>query len=133
MSIHRDHDRLPDDVLDVVQQLRDNRPEASALELDRIKQRARAQALRPSTRTKGHLLRSRLTVALLSLGLMVGGTGGVLAAKGDNDKSDGAAKSQYKPGYGPCKNGGTNGSGTHTGPPGRPGSNCQTDPPPPGK
>lgn len=127
MSIHRDSDRLPDDVLDVVQQLRDNRPEASALELDRIKQRARAQALRPSSRTKGHLLRSRLTVALLSLGLMVGGTGGVIAAKGGNGKGNGAAKSQYKPGVGPCKKGGTTPSGTKTGAPGND-QNCATKP-----
>jgi hypothetical protein len=127
MSINRDHDRLPDDVLDVVQQLRANRPEASALELDQIKQRARAKALRPSTRTKGHLLRSRLTVALLSLGLMVGGTGGVIAAKGGNGKGNGAAKSQYKPGVGPCKQGGTTPSGTHTGAPGN-GQDCGNKP-----
>jgi hypothetical protein len=129
MSINRDNDRLPDDVLDVVTQLRENRPEASALELDRIKQRARAQALRPSNRTKGHLLRSRLTVALLSLGLMVGGTSGVIAAKGGNGKSNGAAKSQYKPGYGPCKKGGTTPAGQHTGPPGNAqGGTCATKP-----
>src|SRR5688500_18645635 len=115
MSMNRDHDHLPDDVLDVVQQLKAHRPEASALELDRMKQRAQAKALRPS-RTKGHLLRSRLTIALLSLGLMVGGTGGVIAAKGGNG-NNGAAKSQYKPGIGPCKQGGTTPSGTHTGAP----------------
>lgn len=130
MSNHRDHDHLPDDVHDVVRQLRDHRPEASALELDQIKQRARAQALRPSSRTKGHLLRSRLTVALLSLGLMVGGTGGVIAAKGGNGKGNGAAKSQYKPGYGPCKKGGTTPSGQHTGPPSEnaQGGTCATKP-----
>lgn len=127
MSMNRDHDHLPDDVLDVVQQLRENRPEASALELDRIKQRARAQALRPSNRTKGHLLRSRLTVALLSLGLMAGTTGGVIAAKGGNGKGGGAAKSQYKPGVGPCKNGGNTPSGQHTGAPGND-QNCANKP-----
>ena len=126
MSMNRDHDHLPDDVNDVVQQLRDHRPEASALELDRMKQRARAKSLR-SSRTKGHLLRSRLTAALLALGLMVAGTGGVIAANGGNGNGNsGAAKSEYKPGYGPCKNGGVNPSGTHTGPPGKPGESCAT-------
>ena len=36
-------------------------------------------------------MRSRLTVALLSLGLMAGTTGGVIAAKGGNGNGNGAA------------------------------------------
>ena len=127
MSIHRDEDHLPDDVLDVVSQLRDHRTEATALELDRMKQRARAQALRPGTRTKGHLLRTRLTIALLSLGLMAGGTGGVIAASGGGGGGGGAASSQYKPGIGPCKSDGVTPSGQHTGAPGN-GQNCETKP-----
>jgi hypothetical protein len=126
MSIHWDEDRLPDDITDVARLLRDQRSEASALELDRMKQRARSQALR-SSRTKGNLLKSRLTVALLSLGLMAGGTGGVIAAAGGvpGPPDNGAASSQYKPGVGPCKNGGVTPSGTHTGAPGN-GNSCAT-------
>ena len=91
-----------------------------------MKQRARAQALRTS-RTKGITLKSRLTVALLALGLMTAGTGGVLAGNsGSNGNGNGAANSQYKPGYGPCKTNGVNPSGTHTGPPGKPGESCAT-------
>ena len=79
-------------------------------------------------------MKSRALVAMVTLGLMAGGTGGVIAASGGTGSaSSDAAKAQYKPGYGPCKNGGVDGSGaTHTGPPGHPGSNCTTDPPPPG-
>jgi len=82
-------------------------------------------------------MRSKLIVTLATLGLMAGGTGGVIAAGNGNGKGKGPetppGKSQYKPGFGPCKSGGANGSGQHAGPPGQPGSNCQTDPPPPGK
>ena len=126
MSIHRNEDRLPDDVTDVARLLSDHRSEASALELDRMKQRARAQALRTS-RTKGSTLKSRITVALLSLGLMAAGTGGVIAASGGVPGKPDAASSQYKPGYGPCKNDGVNPSGTHTGAPGN-GQNCSNKP-----
>ena len=53
-------------------------------------------------------------VSLCSLGLMAGGTGGVIAAKGGNPGKGSASKGQYKPGKG-CgdKN------HTHTGPPGK--------------
>jgi hypothetical protein len=125
MSIHWDEDRLPDDITDVARLLRDQRSEASALELDRMKQRARSQALRTS-RTKGNFVKSRLTVALLALGLMTAGTGGVIAATGGTPGSNnGAARSQYKPGVGPCKTDGVNPSGTHTGAPGN-GQSCAT-------
>jgi hypothetical protein len=60
---------------------------------------------------------------------MAAGTGGVIAGNGNgNANGKSAAKSEYKPGYGPCKNGGTNPSGTHTGPPGQDGKNCETKP-----
>src|SRR3954453_19646836 len=117
-----DDNHLPDDLADVARRLRTERPEASALELDQIKQRAMARA--GSSRQKGFLVKSRLTVALLTLGLMAGGTGGVLAAAGGNGNGNGnnAAGSQYKPGRG-CgdKN------HIHTGPPGNPNKNPATD------
>jgi len=99
------------DLHDVVRRLHEHRPEATGLELDRIKLRATARAA--ASRPKGSVLRSRLIVAMCTLGLMAGGTSGVIAAKGGNGKGN-ASKSQYRPGKG-CgdKN------HTHTGPPGQ--------------
>ena len=96
---------------DIERLLREHKPEATGLELDRIKTRAMARA--KTSPSKEGLMRSRLVVALLTLGLMAGGTSGVIAAKGGNGKGN-ASKSQYRPGKG-CgdKN------HTHTGPPGQ--------------
>lgn len=110
---HWNENPLPDELQDIARRLRAERPEATALDLDRIKQRARARAF--SSRTRGSTLRSRIVVALLTLGLMAGGTGGVIAAGGGNDGGS-ASNSQYKPGCGPKKTDGVNPSGTHTGP-----------------
>ena len=91
MSYHDEH--LPEDLTDVVRRLRDHRPEVSPLELDRIKLRAKAAAT--SSRPKGSAMKSRLIVALCTVGLMAGGTGGVIAHH--KDKHDkGAAGTQYK-------------------------------------
>ena len=131
-----DDTNLPEDLRDVVRRLREERVAPSAWELDELKLRAMARARARSSRTKGRLtMKSRALVALLTVSLMAGGTGAVIAGNGNGSGgNDDAAKAQYKPGYGPCKNGGVDGSGaTHTGPPGHPGSNCTTDPPPPGK
>lgn len=112
---------------DIERILRDNRHDASELELDQIK--LRAQARSQSSRPKGSAVRSRLLVAACTLGLMAAGTGGVIAGNGNgNANGKSAAKSEYKPGYGPCKNNGVNPSGTHTGPPGQDGKNCETKP-----
>jgi hypothetical protein len=70
----------------------------------------------------------RILIALTTLGLLVIGTGGVVAAGGGSSNGQSAAKSEYKPGLGPCKDGGQNPSGTHTGPPGQPDANCETKP-----
>ncbi|MDQ3742573.1 MAG: hypothetical protein M3320_07465 [Actinomycetota bacterium] len=96
---HWDEDHLPDDLKDVVRRLRDQRPEVSALELDQIKLRAKSRAA-SSGPQKGFVLKTRLTVALLSLGLVAGGTGGVLAAKGGTPgpPSGSAGKAQYSNG-----------------------------------
>lgn len=123
------NEREPEEFDAVVRRLRDHREELDALELDAIKTRAKRRADAPHR--KGNNLRTRATVALATLGLMVAGTGGVIAAAPDKAAEapiESAAKKQYKPGYGPCKQG-----STHTGPPGQDGSNCETDPPPPGK
>ena len=106
---------LPNELEGIAERLREERHEADPLALDQIKTRAMAQAR--SSRPKGIALRSRTIAALLSVALMAGGTGGVIAAKGGNGKSQGSAgNSQYKPGCGPKKTNGVNPSGTHTGP-----------------
>ncbi len=108
-------DHLPEEFREVAEQLRSERVEASALDLDRIKTRAMAQAR--TSRPKGFALKSRSVAALLSVALMAAGTGGVLAATSNN--SSNSSTNQYKPGCGPKKTNGVNPSGTHTGPPGQ--------------
>ena len=71
---------------------------------------------------------TRALTAAVTIGLMAIGTGAVIAQSGGSSNGQSAAKSEYKPGYGPCKNDGTNPSGVHTGPPGQPGQNCDTKP-----
>ena len=119
-------DRLPDDLRDLTARLRDQRAEATGLELDRMKTRAMAKAA--SSRPKGFALRSRGMAAVLTLALMAAGTGGVLAGGGHGKGGGSSAKSQYKPGCGPKKSNGVNPSGTHTGPPGHGDTNRESCP-----
>src|SRR5689334_21909923 len=125
-----DDQHLPEELRDVVRRLREERVAPSAWELDELKLRAMTRARVRSSRTKGRLtMKSRMLVALITVGLMAGSTGAVIAGSGGNGNGNGndAAQAQYKPGYGPCKNGGVDGSGpTHTGPPGQPGQDCST-------
>jgi hypothetical protein len=92
--------------------LRANRHQATALELDQIKQRAMARA--SHSRTRGAPLRARLIAMLAVLGLMGAGTGGVIAAAGGNGNGNSAAKSEYRPG-----NGCGDKNHIHYGPPGQ--------------
>jgi len=91
-------DRVPADLQHVVEMLREQRPEASPLELDRIKLRAKARGARtqPSfaTRQKGlTMMRSRIAVtSMLTLGVFMSGTGATLAVSGI---SGSAASAQY--------------------------------------
>jgi hypothetical protein len=117
-------DRLPEQLLEVADRLREERVSVSPLELDQLKLRARAQAARGGRSTlgrKGTPLRSRV-VTLALTALLVGGTtaGGIAAAGGGGNGN--SASSQYKPGMG-CgdKN------HIHTGPPGNPDKNPATD------
>ena len=119
-------DRLPEDLRDLAGRLRDQRAEATGLELDRMKTRAMAKAA--SSRPKGFALRSRGMAAVLTLALMAAGTGGVLAGGGHGKGGGSSAKSQYKPGCGPKKSNGVNPSGTHTGPPGHGDTNRESCP-----
>jgi hypothetical protein len=110
---HHDDNHLPHELQDVARRLREQRPEASPLELDRIKLRAMAGAR--TSRAKGSAVKSRLIVALATVGLMAGGTGGVIAAKGGvPGPPNSAADSQYRPGKG-CGDQ----NHVHTGPPGQ--------------
>jgi hypothetical protein len=113
---HFEDDRLPAELHDVAERLRAERPQASGLELDRIKMRAMAKSR--SSRPKGIALRSRTMAALLTVALMAAGTGGVIAGGNGGNGNGSAGNSQYKPGCGPKKTDGVNPSGTHTGPPG---------------
>ena len=126
MSHFRD-EGLPDDLRRVEERLRRERAEASALDLDRIKTRAVANAA-SSPRTKGFTVKSRSIATMLTVALMAAGTGGVIAGGGHGDHNQSASKSQYKPGCGPKKTNGVNPSGTHTGPPGHGDTNRESCP-----
>ena len=77
---------------DVIRLLQDNRPEATELELDQIKQRVRRRATQPSRRSQD--MKSRLAILLmLVLGMVFSTAGAGLAIQGLG--SDDASVSQY--------------------------------------
>jgi hypothetical protein len=93
-----DPGRLPDDLSEIGERLRAERTEASGIELDRIKRTAMTRASRPA-RGSG-VLRRQLATVLLAGGLLIGGTAGVLAARGGGHGGNGggnSANSQYCP------------------------------------
>src|SRR3954469_8227339 len=100
MSDRSDHE-LPQDLAEVGDRLRANRPTASPLELDRIKLQARTRARRrlgsPQLR-RGVTVRSRGVTLILTL-LLLGGTtaGGMAWGGGGGGNDDGAAQAQYRP------------------------------------
>jgi hypothetical protein len=74
-----------DDLQPVIDQLRANRPEATALELDAIKQRVRARAGQPARRRtrRAELMKSRLVIlTMLVLGMLLSTAGAGLAVSG---------------------------------------------------
>jgi hypothetical protein len=82
----KDHD-------DIIRLLREERPEASSLELDRIKQRVMQRASAPR---KGQPMRSRLAILLmLVVGMLFGATGAGLAVQGFTDSGNDASIAQY--------------------------------------
>jgi hypothetical protein len=122
---HSNDEQLPQDLREVVEELRAQRTEASALELDGIKRRAMLQASRASaSQGQGFPMRSKILTLALVLGLAVSaGAAGVLAGGGGGDGPDSAAKSQYRPGKG-C------GDKNHIRPqPGEPPPDCPPPPP----
>lgn len=98
MSNRRDHDLSPDLEL-IGDQLRRDRPEATAVELDRIKLDARARAAQPSPyRLRGPVLKSRFAIAMiLVLGIAFSGTGGALAVTGTSSSGNAAGAQYVKP------------------------------------
>jgi hypothetical protein len=122
----RDPQERPEDLEHVAEWLRAQRPEVSALDLDRIKQRALAQAQR-GRRMGAGIARPRRSVAtLLTALVLTASLGGALAiagkvppsspSSGSSDTS--AASTQYKPGKGCGK------PGQHNPPPPQPPKPC---------
>jgi hypothetical protein len=90
------YDDLQPDLQPVIDQLRAHRPEATALELDAIKQQVRARVSQPARRrTRGNqLMKSRLVIlTMLVLGMLLSTTGAGLAVTGLS--GDNASIAQY--------------------------------------
>jgi hypothetical protein len=106
----RKNDAHKDELEGVAQRLRSARPEASPLELDRIKTTAMSRARAVTGRAGAR----RLAVAGLTVGLMAAGTGGVIAGVGSSNTHGNAATAQYGKN---CEagNGDGNGNGSHNG------------------
>lgn len=91
--MRRKRDAHTDGFDDVTQRLREERPEASPLELDRIKTSAMSRA-KVALGGRGFGAR-RLAVSALTVGLLAAGTGGVIAGVGATHRSGNAAIAQY--------------------------------------
>jgi hypothetical protein len=79
------YDDLQPDLQPVIDQLRANRPEATALELDGVKQRVLTRVANPARRRtrRTQLMKSRLVVlTMLVLGMLLSTTGAGLAIDG---------------------------------------------------
>ncbi len=84
------YDDLQPDLQPVIDLLRANRPEATALELDAVKQRVQARVTNPARRrTRGNsLMKSRLVIlTMLVLGMLLSTTGAGLAVTGLSGKN----------------------------------------------
>jgi hypothetical protein len=92
------NDDLQPDLQPVIDQLRANRPEATALELDGIKQRVRARSSQPARRRttrRAQLMKSRLVIlSMLVLGMLLSTAGAGLAVSGLSDETN-ASVAQY--------------------------------------
>jgi anti-sigma factor RsiW len=102
---HSDERRVPADLMRVDAQLREGRPEASALELDQIKLRAKTRAARGRGPRRPGSLKSRLASLALVFAFLGTGTGGLLATgvaqavlgSGSTDTSAASAEYRCKP------------------------------------
>jgi len=89
------HDHLRDELQPVIDLLRANRPEATALELDATKQRVLARATNRSDKSRSSFMRSRAAIlSTLVLGFLLSTAGAGLAVTGfaGNDQ---ASVAQY--------------------------------------
>src|SRR5215212_10128608 len=96
------HDDLQPDLQPVIDMLEAHRPEATALELDAVKQRVRTRVSRPAGRRtrRAQLMKSRLVIlTMLVLGMCFSTAGAGLAITGLSG-SDNASVAQYKTGGG---------------------------------
>jgi hypothetical protein len=85
-----------DEFDDITRLLREDRPQASELELDEIKRRVRQRVAR-----KGQPMRSRLAIlAMLAVGIVMSGTGAGLAVQGFDQSGNDASQAQYPNGGG---------------------------------
>jgi hypothetical protein len=79
---------------DVIRLLQEGRPQATEIELDQIKQRARRQAADSSRRKQS--MKSRLAiVAMVAFGMVFSTAGAGLAVSGITSSSDNASVAQY--------------------------------------
>ena len=110
----RDFEQHPEDLEQVADWLRAQRPEVTPLELDRIKQAARAQAMRGERRGAGVARGRRPLATALTALVLTASFGGAFAIAGKLPPSSStsvttsAAKKQYQPGKGcgsPSKHG----------------------------
>jgi hypothetical protein len=120
MSNSHKEERMVEDLSEVADMLRDQRPTLDPLALDALKLRAMGRARgTASSQAKGFFMRSRLTT-LLTIAFLGVGTGGAVAFVGGTDfglSSGGSAScEQYRPG-----NGYGDKNHCHTGPPGQTG------------
>jgi hypothetical protein len=85
-----------DEFDDVISLLRDNRPEATELELDEIKQRVRRRAAQPARRKQD--MKSRLAIlVMLVAGMMFSATGAGLAVQGLTGRDASVQQYDHKP------------------------------------
>jgi hypothetical protein len=97
----RSNDRLPQELAEVGELLRESRTQPSALELDEIKLRAKARARTglgsPRQLQRGVNVRSRSVTLVLTLLMLGGTTAAGIAGGGGGGNDDGAANAQYRP------------------------------------
>jgi hypothetical protein len=97
----RSDDRLPQELAEVGELLRESRTQPSALELDEIKLHAKARARKrqgsPMQLRRGVNVRSRSVTLVLTLLMLGGTTAAGIAGGGGGGNDDGAANAQYRP------------------------------------
>src|SRR3954454_24323402 len=96
----RDEMRLPEELAEVGESLRENRTRLSALEFDQIKLQAKARARKRGNAgglRRGVNVRSRGVTAILTLLLIGGTTAGGIAGGGVSSSGGSASDAQYPP------------------------------------